>query len=659
LHVVGSRAVSSPPPRFGEGPGEGLRTALILCALIFFSSSAAAEERSPEHLLPPTTQIYARWDGVAAHREAYANSARGKMFAGESGRALDTLLDKLARQVKLSLVGEPLLGGTPPQELLKVHADVKALLNLPKLLTETGIVAGFEIRPPAYDLGTLYALIRGDAKARERLQEPTFQLTVVIPNAGDRGELRAALRLLQKAAKGSVKEQEILGRKVTIFDKEGEKEFLAAWSEGKHFVLALANSGVERAVARVKDAGAGITEHPLYKKLGAFKEFRVVTRGFLDVGGTVKSFERLAQAAAPEVWAIVEHLGLTGIGSACLWDGFDGEESRGIIEIAFTGERRGLTRLFRPAGKDGPARPAPLTLKDLPPLPADLTRFAAARLDAGAVFNLGLVLLPDFGGEAVDDEGKKLSPTERLRQKQEQSIKTVDDELGFKTADLFGALDDRAVTYHAPSDGLPGIGQVIVLGVRDEKTLRRCLDILTRRIEGTARKEVVVRKRDCAGVEVREFVVKAKSPVTVAYAVCDGWLVIGLQPQPVRGFVLRAKGKLPVWKPDERTAATLAKLPADTCVLQVADPRPTLTWLLSGAPILAGLFGVENNKEPLIDPGLFPHPGEACKQLFPNVMWCRDDGRTMRWESRDSLWLPLEAVGLETVAGIGALLSGL
>ena len=28
-------------------------------------------------------------------------------------------------------------------------------------------------------------------------------------------------------------------------------------------------------------------------------------------------------------------------------------------------------------------------------------------------------------------------------------------------------------------------------------------------------------------------------------------------------------------------------------------------------------------------------------------MWCVDDCKVMRWESRDSLWLPLEVIGME------------
>ena len=62
---------------------------LALAFLVLAITSAQASERTPEQLLPPTTQFYAKWDGVAAHAGAYARSARGQMFSGESGKALD------------------------------------------------------------------------------------------------------------------------------------------------------------------------------------------------------------------------------------------------------------------------------------------------------------------------------------------------------------------------------------------------------------------------------------------------------------------------------------------------------------------------------------------------------------------------------------------
>jgi hypothetical protein len=435
---------------------------------------------------------------------------------------------------------------------------------------------------------------------------------------------------------------------VTIL-RDGDLTF-AGWTEANHFVFTVANVATDRVVRKIKDAGAGVTANPLFKKLGTFKDFAVVTRGYVDVASTVSTWNSVLKAFEPELWAIADASGLTGIKSACFWDGFEGEESRGVIEIEFAGKRKGLARMFQPQlSKNGVDRPAILKMDDLPPLPADLTRFLAARLDPGSVYEVGsLIYMTLLGGldPAINDE-KKLPAAERLQKRREAIAQEVDGALGFKIADLFATLGDKVVTYHASSDGLPLSGQVLAISVKDVRGLKRYLDLIGKKIESGSGKDVSIRKRDCLGIEVREFVVKERSPVTVSYAICDGWLVIGLQPQPVRGFIHRVKGNLPTWKPDERTAKTLAQLPADRCVLQVADPRATLQWFLGAGPILTSVLGREFAG--IIEAGIIPHAGEASKHLFPNVMWCKDDGKTMRWESRDSLWLPLEVVGLESI----------
>ena len=244
------------------------------------------------------------------------------------------------------------------------------------------------------------------------------------------------------------------------------------------------------------------------------------------------------------------------------------------------------------------------------------------------------------------DDGADREPEEQLKHYLDTIHEQIDDAAGFRASDLVSALGDKVVTYQAPTDGILTLGQVLAISVKDEKKLRRCLDGAIRKLGGSVPEAAVV-KRDCAGVEVLELVIKDNSPFTVSAAICDDWLVFGLQPQPVRGFILRSKGKLAAWKPDPRTAETLAKTPAGRCVIQVADPRPTLNWLYGVAPLVAGLANRSNRESSFITPGALPHAGEASQHLFPNVMWCHDDGKVMRWESRDSLWLPLEVVGIE------------
>jgi hypothetical protein len=614
----------------------GCRFSLVFCLSSgLLLSLAKAADRTPEQILPPTTQIYVRWDGVAAHQKAYDESARGKMFAGETGKALDEILKQVWRQLKMAQPGEMLLNGRLPDEVGQMLGQVKAVKGLPKLLAESGVVASFEIRPPAYDLTTLYNMVRGNANDRAAAMMPQFLVTVVIPGAADKPEPIAALRLLANESKVALQERRVGARQITVMDAGGGAPLLSVWAEEKHLVATVSNMPIEKILAKMTNDGAGITNHRLYSRIAKFNEFHVVTRGFIDSADIYSSGEKLIKAFAPEIAATVDATGAGGIKSFCFWDGFEGEESHGVLEIDIPGPRKGLTKLFKPAE---------LTMAELPPLPSDLTRFTAARIDLAEIYNLAPLLLLDNAVFADNDSGN-LKPEDLLNQHRERIHQQIDDAAAIKISDLLASLGDKVVTYQAPTDGILNLGQVLAVSVKDEKKLRRCLDGLIRKLAAAVPEATVV-KRDCAGVEALELFVKGRSPVTISIAICDGWLVAAFQPQPVRGFILRSKGKLPVWAPDARTAATLAKAPADRCVIQVADPRPTLNWLYGAAPVVAGL-AARGNEEPFLKPGALPHAGEASQHLFPNVMWSRDDGKVMRWESRDSLWLPLEVVGME------------
>ncbi len=71
---------------------------------------------------------------------------------------------------------------------------------------------------------------------------------------------------------------------------------------------------------------------------------------------------------------------------------------------------------------------------------------------------------------------------------------------------------------------------------------------------------------------------------TSTVAICDGWLVWGIQPQTVRTFILRSQGMLPRWTIDKIPAETVAKLPAKFARLCYDDPRAGIETLASLAP---------------------------------------------------------------------------
>jgi hypothetical protein len=388
----------------------------------------------------------------------------------------------------------------------------------------------------------------------------------------------------------------------------------------------------------VLQGGAGVTGHPLYRALGAPRAFEVTARGFVD-GKAIAGNLRWLRFVGPMAVAAVEDAGLLDVEAVRFWGGLEGEASRATLEVDFPPRQRGISRVLVKRA---------INLKDLPPLPADAHRWTAARADAAAVYDLLLTAAAAsgdappphvFGGAA-----------KAFAQAKERARKEFDDALGVKVGDVLGSLGDTVVTHAAPSDGVSSLGQVVAIAVRDERKLTRALGPLLRNVAALLGEDNVrFRKRPFHGATIQEVVARGGSPVSLACAVHKGWLVLALNQQPVQGFILRSNGRLEAWKPDRRTALALAGVPADAGLVQVVDPRPSVGFALSAAPLLAGVLARDEGFRGVVDPGDLPHAGAVTRHLFPNVSWTTFDGRTFRVESRDSLWLPLQEIGLESI----------
>ena len=59
--------------------------ALVLAAI---APAAVQAQEPPERFLSPSTQLYIKWDGVAAHAEAYKKSPLGAVMAGPTGDSI-------------------------------------------------------------------------------------------------------------------------------------------------------------------------------------------------------------------------------------------------------------------------------------------------------------------------------------------------------------------------------------------------------------------------------------------------------------------------------------------------------------------------------------------------------------------------------------------
>ena len=124
---------------------------------------------------------------------------------------------------------------------------------------------------------------------------------------------------------------------------------------------------------------------------------------------------------------------------------------------------------------------------------------------------------------------------------------------------------------------------------------------------------------------------------------------------------MRHKGSLERWRPDDATAARLAKMPPDAIGIQYCTPKTVAQNLCTIGPIGISFLGAafqsrgggEFNQ---LDIGLIPNGHELGKHLFPNLTYTRDDGKTVRVEVNDSFSLPLEFIGVEA---LGVIFTGL
>src|SRR5262245_3617530 len=645
---------------------------LALVALAFASPAFAADpvpvavaDNAPEKLLPPTTQLYVRWDGVTAHNEAYKKSIWGPIMAGPTGDSVRSLLAMGPKLLGSSVLADPLLEGKSPDELKRNLADLKSAEKVIELIADKGIVVAAEVREPAPTLKGLSSavggLLGGKMPGADALL-PDAQLIVIVPDVGEKAEiLFGTLRLLMPKLSYKVEPFEASGRKgcrVAAQENRGPINVQWAWwVEVKHFVFYLGTRKPDAVVSEMtfNAAKGGVTKHPLFQRCLKTGNFETITRGYVDAAPLVSLVKGLAGPFVPGLRERIDGVGLGGLKAVVFVSGFDGKESRALYEFDVPGERKGLTKMLKNE---------PLGLKDLPPMPPDVSRFSALRLDPAATYDAGLsvvdllTMTQDYG---VEEDVAKKGGAAIVKARKEYMMREVDKLLGVSvTDDLLPYLGDKLVVYQSPTEGISLFGMVVCVSVKDPAKIRAATDRMQGLFETIASSPVKIRKKMVKGVEVREVYGRGFGILTPSYAIVGDWLVVSAYPQAIQGFILRSKGDLEKWKPDPETAKRLAKMPADGCGLQYCDPKSTASNLCCIGPLFLNTFGLrgafnESNETDFnpIDVGLVPNAQELCRHLFPNLTITRDDGKTISIEVNESFSLPLEFIGLEPLAFAG------
>jgi hypothetical protein len=591
---------------------------LVTAFSVLLCAGTARAQDAPEALLPATTQVYLRYDGVEAHRTAYEKTALAQMMRGDTGAFFAGGFGDLQKTLGTLLTAQALLTGTPPDQLQKLQADAAEAAKALDFIGKHGLIAAFELRS---------------------LEAPQMQFTLIVPDVGTKPDpLFGALRLLTTLARGDIKTKKLDGR--TVHSVSADPVHLAWWLEGRHAVVTAGTDIPEAALKRVTDRGPQrLTDHALFKRVRNFREFETSARAFVDAAALLK----VARTRGKEVEKLLTDLGIDGLRGVTLCSGYDGPAARSVTEIDMPGPRRGLLRLA--AGK-------PFSFADAPPIPDDAAGWSMTHFDAGALYDVALPALEQVLRLTAPDEAKQVG----------EVIKAFNEALGIDLRkDLLGALGDRFATYSSPAEGPLTLGQTFLFTVRDEKKLQGAIETAIKGLAKATGVDISLKKKTYRGAELREVHVNVPGFIFIpTYTIHKGWLVLSYYPQAVQGYVLRANGEVPSWKPDASTAAALAKLPKEYTSISVSDPRPALRILLSFAPLVAR--GVQQAlqqsgiKEFPIDVGAMPNAHEATRHLFPNVAVTTDDGKRLRQDSRASLDLPLDLIGFDsyTVLLLGA-----
>jgi hypothetical protein len=592
------------------------RLALVMCVLFWPLAAPAAEP--PERLLSAGTQVYLRWDGIDAHQEAYARTALGKVLQGETGTFLTKVFEQVQEGLGTLLTVEQLLGGANPEELRKMEADAAEAGKLLRLIGKHGFILAIEL---------------------QSVEPPRGQVTLILPGVGPKpAPLFGVLRLAAGLSKQKINTQKINGRSVSSLMLPPLT--LAWWAEGDDAVLRLGLGPVQ---AVVQEPKAQLVDQPLFKRVQSFDRFPTGARGFVDIAGLVKH----ARGRGKEVDKLLDDLGINSLKSIVLYSGFDGDSERGLVEVDIPGPRKGIFRLLQ--GKQ-------FQLADVPPIPPDVVSWSMSNFNLAQGYDAAVEIARQVTRIVEPDSVKEI----------DAALQRVNATLGIDLRkDLLGSLGDRYMEYNSPSEGPFTLGYTILLEVRDAEKLDAALQQVIKTLANLANGQVQIKKRTYRGATLREVHVRQQGFFFIpTYAIHKGktgtWLAVSFFPQPVKGFIARSRGELEAWKPSPRVQRSLKSLPDRYIAITYNDPRPTINQVFSVAPIIGGLIN-SLNPEINLDVGSMPTAQEVTRHLFPNVSVVSDDGQTLRLESRESLALPMDLVGLDTytlfilygLAGVG------
>jgi hypothetical protein len=564
--------------------------------------------RPPEALLAKECLGYLRLDGLAGHREGFDKTALAEVLRNDTGRFIAHLAELIQDQVGPGTVKDRLLSGLPPAQLMKIHAASSRLPQVANYLYENGLVVGFEY---------------------VSLLPPQAQLTIICPQGGQTGNreaIFAAFQLIAALNDLKVEETTQAGRAIVSAKIDGPVQW-RWWQEADHVITTIGNAAPEHTISLVEGKRANLTASELYQSLASRVSYPAYLRGFVDAERSL----RLVKLLGKDAEKAVDELGLFGLKSLTFHMGYAGRQTRTSLVINTAAERKGLLKLFN--------APADFALEPLPPLPPDAASVAAIHLDLGQAY--------DVIREAV------MKATSEQDKDARELFTKLDQALGLNLRnDLLAALGSKIVVYNSAGEGFLGSGIGLAIQVKDERKLKDAAAIVMASLPSALEANLRLASREVAGATVHSVHLEERRGIGLAtapsYAIHDGWLVLGLFPQTVNGYLYRKTGKFETWKPSPLLNEALAEVKKNSqariLALSESSPKWTLRDLASIGPFFFAQIGAFSDTK--IDPALVPQYQVMTEPLFPNIGLIVDDGQSVRFETFSSLGIPFDPLGL-------------
>ncbi len=594
---------------------------LVLCANVLPARASVNEKTPAEALLAEESVLYVRFDGLGGdHQAGYRRTILAKLLRDEFGPLVDELTGMILNALGPELLSERLLEGVEPDQLLKVQSANKQIPHLLDYLWQDGFVLGVEVIAP---LG------------------PRFQVTLVFPNGGtkqNRAAVFGAFRLIGLVSQSKV-EESMLGDQPLLRLQLPEPVQAACWQEGQHMVVTIGTEEVEHTRKLAQGKRPNLTTNAVYKKLATFKRYETFKRGFFDL----ERVGVIAEKTFPPAKVVIDQLGLRGLNNVSFQVGFEEQHLRTTFELEMPGKREGLLRMLAPTEK--------VDTKDLPGFAPDSVSVAVSRFELGVVYDTVL--------DAVRFGLGTFNPRELPGF--ERELKSLEKSLGIDLqADLFAHLGSQIFVYNSPSEGALGLGLAVGIQVKNPEKLAASLETLIASLTATTGSGIHLTTKDYRSVPVNMVQVSERGFSFVpSYTIHNGWLVAGLFPQTVQGYIYRSSGKTEVWKPPAIADRFIGEIGRDfpkakITGYSVTDPRPTMRSVLSISPFLVKVITSISGAGGNFDVSLIPNSQTVTDPLTHNVSVVVDDGKSVRFEGYSSLPIPFQVTGLESFVFFGA-----